>query len=304
MANQIAVLQSTLEKGSGEFAKSLPGHITPEKFIRTAKTAIAMTRNIEKVKNPRSLLMAVSKAAADGLVLDGREAALVIDYNGEARYQPMVRGLLKLAENSGMLKSIIVQTVRENDVFDYEPTSFSKPISHRIDFRKPRGEIYAVYAMVELRDGGVRHEVMSLEQVNKIRDRSDGWKAFVAKKIKSTPWSTDWEEMARKTVLRRLTKYLPTSADKDAFRQAVERIDDEYDFAIDAEPGDAPVSEPAKTKKRGGAASALKRAAEPQQTPHDPETGEIIDVDPEDIDEAPAGFDDGDEADYQPEDDI
>src|SRR5690606_25721014 len=116
--NPIATLQKGVADRIEQIGMSLPGHITKEKFLRTAQTAIAMTRNIEKAK-PGSLLQAVSKAAADGLILDGREAALVIDYNGAAQYRPMMRGLLKLAYNSGMVKSISVQIVHDGDEFEY-----------------------------------------------------------------------------------------------------------------------------------------------------------------------------------------
>ena len=233
--NPVALMKADLGKMHGEFAKALPGHITADKFVRTAQTAIALTRNIEKVKNPQSLLSACSKAAADGLILDGREAALVIDYNGDVQYRPMMRGLLKLAWQSGEVKGIVVEIVRKGDIFRHSPTNLAEPIKHEINHEVERGEPYVVYAFAELKDGGIVHEVMSVSDVNAIRDRSDAYRAFKAGKIKSTPWHTDWSEMARKTVFRRLSKYLPSSSDRDAFRQAVERIDDDYSFEADAD---------------------------------------------------------------------
>ncbi|HEY5797647.1 MAG TPA: recombinase RecT [Bosea sp. (in: a-proteobacteria)] len=290
--NLVPALKSDLAKMHGEFAKSLPGHITADRFVRTAQTAIALTRNIEKVTNPASLLAACSKAASDGLILDGREAALVVDYNGDVQYRPMVRGLLKLAYNSGDVKSLVVEAVRDADEFDYSPTRAAEPIIHKIDLKAARGEVYAVYAKAELKDGGIVFEVMTIEDVNRIRDRSDAWKAHKAGKIKSTPWQTDWSEMARKTVFRRLSKYLPSSTDR--FQQAVERIDDDYKFEIDHDDTAGEARPAPTTKKRGGAAAALKDvtpkapapAAPAQQQdeddgrfpPHDPETGEIVDA--------------------------
>lgn len=276
-------LREQIGKMQGEFAKALPGHITPERFVRTAQTAIALTRNIEKVTNHKSLLAECTKAASDGLILDGREAALVIDYNGNAQYRPMMRGLLKLAYNSGEIRSIVVETVCDGDVFDYSPTRAAEPIIHKIDFKGERGEVYAVYAQATLRDGGIIFDVMTRKQIDAIRDRSDAYRAFVAKKIKSTPWSTDWSEMARKTVFRRLSKYLPSSTDRDRFAEAVERIDDDYTYETTAvdQPSTQPAQQP---KKRGGAAAALKDVTPVKDEPadehvndHDPETGEIID---------------------------
>ena len=292
--NQLAIvdtLKANVAKMQGEFAKSLPGHIKPEKFVRTTQTAISMTRNIDKVKDLGSFLAACTNAAADGLILDGREAALVVGYDGSVRYQPMMRGLLKLAYNSGMVKSLVVELVRENDNFDYSPTRADEPIFHTINLKTARGEPYAAYAIAAMKDGGVIHEVMSVEDINAIRDRSDAYRAFKNGKIKSTPWSTDWSEMARKTVFRRLSKYLPSSTDRDEFHQAVERIDEDYSFDND-EP--APKAAPA-AKKRGAGAAALKDVTpapetapveqdnQPQQEDagdwqqdHDPETGEVL----------------------------
>lgn len=283
-------LRARLDQMTPEFKKALPGHITAERFVRTAQTAIALTRNIDKVKNPQSLLAACTKAATDGLILDGREAALVVDYNGDVQYRPMMRGLLKLAYQSGQIKSLVVEPVRANDKFSHEPTNAKKPITHKVDHSKERGDAYAVYAIAELMSGGIVHEVMNVGDVNAIRDRSDAYRAFKNGKIKSTPWATDWAEMARKTVFRRISKYLPSSTDRDAFHQAAERIDEDY-ATIDqpTEPGETPPATPfTAPKKRGGAAAALKDVtpakaqaqAKPQQEPpHDPETGEIIDQD-------------------------
>ena len=278
--NPVALMKADLGKMHGQFAKALPGHISADKFVRTAQTAIALTRNIEKVKNTQSLLSACSKAAQDGLILDGREAALVIDYNGDVQYRPMMRGLLKLAYNSGEIKSIVVETVRDKDHFEYSPTS-DEPITHKVEMRQDRGEVYAYYALAKLKDGGIIHEVMTNADVHRIRDRSDAWKAFKAGKIKSTPWHTDEIEMGRKTVFRRLSKYLPSSSDRDAFRQAVERIDDDYSFEADADAnGEISTPKPA-TKKRGGAAAALKDVTPTKQARQDNERREP-DGDPRD----------------------
>lgn len=291
--DRFAPLKQAVSRMAPEFGKALPGHITPERFVRTAQTAIAMTRNIEKVKSVGSLMAACTKAAADGLILDGREAALVIDYNGEAQYRPMMRGLLKLAYQSGELKGLVVEVVRKGDVFRHRPTNLIEPITHEIDHDSERGEPRLVYAMAELKDGGIVHEVMSVADINKIRDRSDAYKAFKLNKIKSTPWESDWSEMARKTVFRRLSKYLPSSNERSTMHQAADRIDEDA-VTIEAETIETTQAKPrvpAGPKKRGGAAAALK-AAQPKQEAaqverepgdepdleYDASTGEIIET--------------------------
>ncbi|WP_454618389.1 recombinase RecT [Bradyrhizobium cenepequi] len=299
-------LRDRLNQMTPEFKKALPGHITAERFVRTAQTAIALTRNIDKVKNPQSLLAACTKAATDGLILDGREAALVVDYKGEAQYRPMMRGLLKLAYQSGQIKSLVVEVVRDKDKFTHEPTNAKKPITHKVDHSKDRGEPYAVYAIAELMSGGIVHEVMNIADVNAIRDRSDAYRAFKKGDIKSTPWATDWAEMARKTVFRRISKYLPSSTDRDALHQAAERIDEDYTFEQAAEPqGETPpATQFTAPKKRGGAAALLKDVtpakSKQQEPPHDPHTGEIIDQDDGPDSNDPRFADEG----PQPGDDI
>lgn len=286
MTNAIVSLQQSLSARKDEIAKALPGHITVDKFIRTAQTAIVSTRNIEKAK-PGPLLQAISKAAADGLILDGREAALVIDYNGDAQYRPMMRGLLKLAYNSGRVKSISVQIACENDDFEYV-LGDDERINHKINFKTPRGVPIAVYAIATLDGGEVMREVMTVDQVNGIRDRSDAYRAFKAGRIKSTPWSTDWEEMARKTVFRRLSKYLPSSTDKEGrLVQAAERIDEEYTFAEEVAPTpqiEAPKRVRASDRLKAEAATPVKvdtvPAVEAAQEYVD-EQGEVHDAEPE-----------------------
>jgi recombination protein RecT len=296
MANNAVQLVNQMKVDIGkmkpEFAKTLPGHITPDSFVRTAQTAVSLTRNIEKVKDFRSLMAACSKAAADGLVLDGREAALVIDYKGEVQYRPMMQGLLKLAWQSDQIKGMVIEVVRKGDFFDRSPTNLTQPITHKIDYEKERGDIYVVYGLAELKTGGIIHEVMTVDEINKIRDRSDGWKAFQAGKIKSTPWATDWSEMSRKTIFRRMRKYLPASSHDNRFAQAAERIDDDFTFDADADVSTGKVTNirPA-GKKRGAGAEALKNITPKQQqakpanddqgAPHvqdyDPDTGEVHD---------------------------
>lgn len=277
MTSAIVKLNETIENRAPDIAKNLPGHIRPERFIRTAKTAIAFTRNIENA-TAASLLRAVSNAAADGLILDGREAALVIDFKGEAQYRPMMRGLLKLAYQSGKLSSVKAEVVRENDLFEYEPSSLDS-ILHKIDLRKPRGNVYAFYAKAVFKDGTIVTEVMSIDDVNRIRDRSDAYKAFKAGRIKSTPWSTDPDEMGKKTVFRRLSKWLPASTDaEERLLQAAERIDADYTFEERAVPADT--EEP----KRKGRKSAAQKLAEAQESepemvsePEPDHTQDIID---------------------------
>ncbi len=81
--------------------------------------------------------------------------------------------IIVVGYQSGHIKSLVVEPVREKDKFTHEPTNPKKPITHKVDHSKDRGNVYAVYALAKLMSGGLVHEVMNLADVNAIRDRSD-----------------------------------------------------------------------------------------------------------------------------------
>ena len=94
---------------------NLPDHITPERFARVA--VMALQKNPKLLDSDRqSLYQAIQACAQDGLIPDGREAALV-PYGDKVQYLPMIGGILKKIRNSGELLTIMAQTVRKNDVF-------------------------------------------------------------------------------------------------------------------------------------------------------------------------------------------
>lgn len=283
-------------KATPEFGKALPGHIPAEKFQRTVLTALTMNPELARAASKtnggmQSLLTACTKAATDGLIIDGREAALVTfrqkvsgknepdRYEDRVQYIPMVAGLMKKARNSGEISSIAAHVVYQNDKFAYV-LGDEERIEHEPKLDGQRGAPIAVYAIVKLKDGSVQREVMDKDAIMRIASQSKN--SFQYDPAKGKNYGEWW----RKTVIRRISKYLPSSSDRDEFMQAVERLDDDFEFEPEI---DAPVT-PAKTqapKKRGGAASALRnvtpvdRQPEPQQDdePHNPETGEIIDHD-------------------------
>lgn len=193
-----------LQRMATEFEAVLPPQIPTDRFVRTAITAVGMQPDLLRTDR-RSLLGACMKAAQDGLLTDGREAALVV-FKGRAQYMPMVAGLLKKARQSGQISSISAHVVYEHDQFDYE-LGDNEHILHKPLITGERGKPVAVYAIARTIDGGAYREVMSVAQVEKAR--------AVSRAGNSGPWATWWDEMARKTVIRRLAKYLPSSSDLD-----------------------------------------------------------------------------------------
>jgi len=199
--------------------KSLPSHVKPERFERNLIIAVTQQPKLLNC-DPQEVWAEVSKAAALGLYLDPQlgEAYLIVSWNGrERREVPQLRlgyrGLIKLGRQSGEIAQLYAHEARAKDMLRVSLGS-SKMLVHEPDYllsEDERGEIVMFYAVVLYKDGTTDFEPMALKAVEAIRDRSDGWRAYADGKIKSTPWSTDFDEMAKKTVLRRLMKRLPQS---------------------------------------------------------------------------------------------
>lgn len=272
-----------------QLRETLPKHIDPDAFARTIQTALQVQPDLMQA-TPRSLMVACMKAATDGLILDGREAALVMRnvkikdggqerWEKQATYQPMVQGLMKLARNSGQIASIVAQVVYENDRFTYVLGDDERIEHAPAPLTEDRGKAIAAYAIVKLTDGTTIREVMRASEILNIGGQGSNSYQYDPAKGKN------YAEWWRKTVIRRITKYIPRSSDAvGRFEQAAERIDEDFEFEAEVAPQPEPV------KKRGAAAAALAGVGnEPtmrdvtpdQEPPHDPETGEIMDEPPE-----------------------
>jgi recombination protein RecT len=158
-----------------------------------------------------------------GLEPDGRHAHL-IPFGDKCTVIIDYKGLVQLAMRSGTVRRIHADTVCENDVFEVDRGLIVK---HAIDYRKPRGEVYAYYCIIETVNGGTKCEVMTIDEVNAIRDRSQAWKTFLSKG-RECPWNTDPHEMGKKSVFKRATKWTELSAE---IRDAI-ATDDEIDATV------------------------------------------------------------------------
>lgn len=227
-------LRNTIQRLEGEFEKALPPQIPVQKFIRVVMTAIQSNADLSSAIRA-SLFEACMKCASDGLLPDGREAAFVI-FKSKAGpkvvYMPMYQGLLKKVRNSGELLFVDSQLVYEHDKFDYWTDDLGPHITHKPLPFGDRGMKIGAYSMAKTKDGGIYIAVMSANQILDVKNTSKA-KDF-------GPWSGPFEdEMWRKTVLRRLCKYLPLSTD----------IDD-FDRHQDDENQDQTIPEPASTSSR------------------------------------------------------
>lgn len=205
---------------------ALPEHVPFDRFRRVVLTAVNMSIGTPTDllrADPRLVLMAALRAAQDGLMPDGREGVIML-FKGKPVWMPMVGGLLKLARNSGEIASLQSQVVYRGEPFRVvlgdEDRIVHERVLEAVDSGQPP---IAVYAIAVLRDGTRVHEAMTWKQVMKV-------KAGSASGDKG-PWGAWPDEMARKTVLRRLLKRLPLSTDRDGDRrlvQAVERVDEDH----------------------------------------------------------------------------
>jgi recombination protein RecT len=197
-----------LEQMKGEISRCLPKHLTPERMTRIALTELRKTPKLQEC-DPMSFIAAIMQAAQLGLEPGILGSCYLIPfYNNrlgkhECTFMPGYRGFLDLARRSGQIISLVSRSVFENDEFTYE-FGLKENLIHKPAL-DDRGQLMAVYAVALLKDGGHQFEVMSVREVNVIRDAS--------KSKDNGPWVTHYEEMAKKSVLRKLFKWLPCSVE-------------------------------------------------------------------------------------------
>ena len=177
-------------------------------FAREAEFAIQIITNSDyclKIakQNPQSVRDAVTNIAAIGVSLNpARKQAYLVPRKGGITLVISYMGLLDIAIQSGSILWGQAEIVYLNDSF--ELSGFDQPPKHgRNPFSKDRGEIVGVYVVVKTRDGDYLTTTMTASEVWDVRERSDGWQAFVKDNTKRCPWNTDEGEMIKKTVIKR-----------------------------------------------------------------------------------------------------
>jgi len=197
-----------------QFAAALPQHLSPERFGRIAITALSRTPKLKECTQ-ESVFKCLLDLSAMGLEPDGRHAHL-IPYGKECTLIVDYKGLVALVRRSGDVAKIHADVVCDGDTFEH---SMGEVTCHTYDLTKERGAPYAAYAQVTLKDGSTQAAIMSKTEIEAIRKRS--------RSGNNGPWVSDWNEMAKKTTFRRLTKWLTISPElSDAIAKA-----DEHEFA-------------------------------------------------------------------------
>lgn len=197
-----------------QFARALPKHLSPERFTRVAITALTRTPKLLDC-TPESMMRCLLDLSAAGLEPDGRRAHL-IPYGKEATLVIDYKGLVELAMRSGNVASIHADKVCKGDDFRVDRGTITK---HEVNYLEPRGDAYAYYCLIRFKDGGEKSEVMTKDEVDAIRKRSRSGNAG--------PWVSDYDEMAKKTVFKRASKWIQLSPEI----AAVLAHEDREDFA-------------------------------------------------------------------------
>lgn len=223
-----------------QFARALPAHLNAERFCRVAITALTRTPKLMDC-TPESMMRCLLDLSAMGLEPDGRRAHL-IPYGKEATLIVDFKGLAELVMRSGLVSSIHADKVCEGEVFVVDRGEIK---SHVIDYAKPRGAAFAYYCLVKFKDGGEKSEVMTKDEVESIRNRSQGYD-YAKRNNKQHPWISDFDEMAKKTVFRRCSKWLQLSPEiRDALEKDGDRFDEFATRNVTPKPGLAAALTPA-----------------------------------------------------------
>lgn len=224
LAQRMTTVKSLCERAKGDLAQALPKHMTVDRLLKVFYAAVSRTPGLLEC-SPLSLLMALMQASETGLEPNTplQHAYLIPRKNKntrqkEAHFMPSYRGLVHLAMQSGKVRSLEAVPVYQRDHYVNKRTLIGRVFEHEqfipnvlTDERgnyqdEPAGPLRLVYSIAQLVDADPSVEIMTRDQIEKIRGRSQS--------SDDGPWVTDFDEMARKTVLRRHCKHLPASTER------------------------------------------------------------------------------------------
>lgn len=229
-------LQDFLVMYKSKISNALPSGLVAEKMLSAVNTEIGKNQKLQEC-SPSSFIGTVLVCSQLGLVPGPLGHVYLIPYKNsskgvtECKLIIGYRGLLELARRSGQIKKMVVRDVFENDTFEYAYGLVEK--CNHIPSESDRGEFRGAYAVVTYQDNTTQFEYMSRSQIDKIRDMSSDYSWWCRNgKRGSTPiWESHYEEMAKKTVIRRMAKYLPLSTES----QNIIAIDEAGDYGSQRE---------------------------------------------------------------------
>ena len=204
-------LQDYVQRMSGQIKLALPANLTPDRFQRIVLTAISSNPKLQEC-SPTSFLGAMMTAAQLGVEPNTPLGqGYLIPRNSrngvECTFQLGYKGMIDLAYRSGNIATIGAYTVHANDEFHVQ-FGLNPDITH-IPALTDKGDPIAFYAYYRTKDGGFGFDVMSVEDV---REHAKKFSDSV-KRGWTSPWDTNFDEMAKKTVLKKVLKYAPLSTE-------------------------------------------------------------------------------------------
>jgi len=220
----LKTINTTLSANVSRIAERLPvrdgesdrAHLA--RATRVIQVALGQCRDNPRLLdcNPQSVIKSVIGAVEHGLELGGvLGQAYLVPYKRECQMQVGYKGLITLALRSGAVSSVTAEVVHEAD--EFRCVLGSDPILRHSPALTDPGDVIAVYAVAYMTGGGSVFRVMRLDQIDAIRASSQG------RNLK--PWKDHWEEMAKKTAIRALCKYLPQAPAAHAAAVRDEYID-------------------------------------------------------------------------------
>lgn len=197
-------LKGWLNMYTNDIAKALPQQIDPKRFTRICMTALTGSKQL-KACSPESFIGAVLSSAQLGLEPNTPLGeAYLIPYGSSCQFQLGYKGLIKLARNSGDITKIGAECIHENDEFSY--TLGIDPTITHVPVFGDRGPVIGYYAYYKTKGGEVAFEVATRAEI-------EAFARAKSKTFNKGPWQSDFDAMAKKTLIKRVLKYAPLATE-------------------------------------------------------------------------------------------
>lgn len=229
----VATLTDLVKRNKTSLQQMMVAGTDPKRLYRAVVQCIMKNAQLAKC-TPDSIMRAMMDAAEAGLEPGGAmNLAYLVPYGTECTYIISYRGLVNLVRRSGHVRSVEAQAVYRGDGLEFEfglnPVLRHKPQSEN---REP-GQLTHAYAIARFKDGSVQFDVMTRADIEAIRERS--------KAKNGGPWVTDYAEMAKKTVVRRLCKLLPQAIEIERVLSKIDAAENRgFNFSASPLPALAP----------------------------------------------------------------
>lgn len=198
-------LNALLKRMGPEIQRALPKHLDADRIARIALTAVRTTPKLLEC-DQTSFLAAIMQSAQLGVEPNtGLGQAYLIPYGKQVQFQLGYKGLIDLAVRSGQYKAIYAHEVYADDEFEFS-YGLVKDLIHK-PAAIPSGEPIGYYAVYHLQNGGYDFVYWTKERIDHHAQKfsqavQKGW---------TSPWKTNYDAMAKKTVLKEVLKYAPKS---------------------------------------------------------------------------------------------